>query len=282
MWKAEHAILSMNHSYRSLQDNPQLFVEILKEHSHLDCKDLFKICQINQNNDRNQCITMLYNHFRVKDPIIWKEILNNVPIQKQFEWRCSEYRSFLKARELIEYLQSRALWLRNFVDTNGIFRRRMDYIISQEDDGYIRDLSGANFAIRKVSVKLYDNDNFRPENTLIVSVTSHEERDFQYEFDFDAADFEFRSSNDQDPPQYESMNSTGDDLDQAALRLAKHLNSWLHQASYIEQMTSLVNLTNLLTLDENPPSHINCDHEYDITGTPTGQIAYIMINIPIL
>ena len=280
MWKADHAIMRMNHSYRSLQDNPQLFVSMFKEHSDLDCKDLFKICQINQNNDRNQCSTMLYNLFRAQDPIIWKEINDVVPIQKQFKWRCSEYRSFLEARKLIEYLQYRALWLRNFVDTNSDFRGAMDNIISDNDDSYIQDPSGDNFAIRKVTVKLFDNNNVQPENTLEVSVTSHEEGDFKYIFDFDLADFE---SNVEDPePQYESMNSQGDDLDQAALRLAKHLHSWLHQASNIKQMSSVMNMTNLLTFSDNQPTHLDWEYNFDITGTPNGQIAYIKVNIPIL
>ena len=78
------------------------------------------------------------------------------------------------------------------------------------------------------------------------------------------------------------MNSTGDDLDQAALRLAKHLHSWLHQASHIEQMTSLVTLTNLLTPDANEHNPLSWDYDFDVVGTPNGQIAYIMISIPIL
>ena len=276
MWKAEHAMLSISHPYRSLQDNPQLFVEIFKEHSDLDCKDLFKICQINQNNDRNACTTMLYNHFRIKDPIIWTEMNNLVPVQKQFEWRCLEYRIFLKARKLIEYLECRALWLRNFVDTNSIFKGLMDDIISDNDDNYIQDSSGANFAIRRVSVQLYET-NFEPHNNLEIAVT-HQEGDFEYMFDFRTIDFE---SEEEEPFLPESMNSTVDNRDQAALRLAKSLNSWLHQASYIEQITSDVKLTNLLTSDENEPDHIDWDYDFDVTGTPNGQIGYLKVTIPI-
>lgn len=266
-------MLSINHPYRSLQDNPQLFVDIFIKYTDLDCKDLFKICQINQMNDRNACIHMLYNHFRIRDPIIWTGINTRVPVQKQFEWRCLEYRSFLKARKLIEYLEGRALWLRNFVDTNSIFKGILDNIISDNDDNYIPDPSGANFKIHKVSVQLYES-SFQPHNSLEVAVT-HQGGDFEYIFDFGTINFDSEEDG-------ISINSTVNDRDQAALRLAKSLNSWLPQASYIEQITSDVNLTNLLTCDENEPDHIDWDYDFEVTGTPNGQIAYITVHIPIL
>ena len=101
---------------------------------------------------------------------------------------------------------------------------------------------------------------------------------FEYMFDFRTIDFE---SEEEEPFLPESMNSTVDNRDQAALRLAKSLNSWLHQASYIEQITSDVKLTNLLTSDENEPDHIDWDYDFDVTGTPNGQIGYLKVTIPI-
>lgn len=282
MWKAERAMMSIMR-YRSLQDD-RIF-DILKE--YMDCKDLYKICQL-KTHDRTDCVNMLYNHFRTIDPIIWTEIIGlpnipTIPIWKQFQWRCLEYRSFLQARKLIEYLEDRALWLRNFVDTNSTFKREFDRVIHENCNIYRQDASGDNFKIRQVYVELKEV-NGQPSNQLQVAVTTHQERDFQYTFDFRTTDFEsdgIPSTSNADFQDIVSMNSEGDNRDQAALRLAKTLHSWLHQASHIEEMTSDVNLTNLLTFNHNQPDHIDWDFAFDVTGTPNGEIGYVMVEIPI-